>query len=99
MKTYQLFGEYCNAMMWGENPADAVRHLGELPTDGHYDRAEGKYIPGPTLRVALVLGEQDVSNSTRLNAPFRRIIIETEDGERRGLDFVEKGELRNQINQ
>jgi len=92
MKKYKLFDEFCGKELYGEDLADAILHAGALP------RQKRVVVPGtleevPPLVISSILGYEDTSQSTRGAHKFERVVVETNEGTRIGIDAYQAGEL------
>lgn len=90
---YQLFGEFCNKVIYGSSLKDALEHAGEIMRPGHYDCDFQKMIPGEVLGELSVIGVETTENSTRGIHRFERVIIQTSTGQRLSVDAINRGEI------
>ena len=90
MRKYELFQEWGGQEIYGENLADALLHATLRKADIVID---GRVLRGEEVEVASILGEEDVSSSTRGVHRFYRIVVETSRGERVAIDGMKRGTL------
>ena len=76
MKRYQLFSEFCDAILWGNDLSDALQRSGNVQKRGSYDRDTQRLIPGEVLEIAAILGMRDTSQSFRGQWRFDSAITE-----------------------
>lgn len=92
MKKFQLFSEYCNAILYGDDLSDAVTRAKEIPRPKKYQHGKIVEEPAPII-IDRAIGYENTANSTRGNASFIRLIVETVEGKIIGIDAVEGGEI------
>jgi len=85
MKKYQLFSEFCDAEIYGNDFTDALLNA-NLHKAGRWDKKNQVLIPGPEIHIVAIIGSEDTANSTRGNDKFERAIAELSDGKRISID-------------
>lgn len=84
MKKYQLFNEFSEAAVYGNNFTDAISAAQELQKPGTFEN--NIYYPGEILMIDKVIGIEDTDNSTRGSDKYERVIVQLLDGKRIGVD-------------
>jgi len=87
MKKYQLFSEYSDNEIYGDTLIDALLHAGLIPRPSTFK--DGRPLPTPPLEITKIIGVEDVSDSTRGNIKFHRVLIEDSKGIRKSIDAKE----------
>jgi len=86
MKKYQLFREWNDREIYGDDFKDALKRAGTLRRQNGYDCANEQPILGEEIYISEVVGREDVSNSKRGDYSFERLIVDTATGERIAID-------------
>ena len=93
MKKYQLFSEFCDKTIYGDDVTDAINRLQVIPRPsiGTGDARIGTriYTPQDPIIIKAVIGIEDTSNSRRGNDTYIRVIVEDTDGKVHGIDLHE----------
>lgn len=92
MKIFQLFNEFCERRIYGEDFDDALRHAGPLKRPDRPSRTSAITMDEVDPIVILkIIGHEDTSDKTRGNKKFHRAIVETDQFIRIAIDGEEIG--------
>ena len=94
MKRYELFSEYNDQILWGNDLVDALSRQKKIQKRGHFDIGTQKHIPGEIVEIKSILGTRDTSSSRRGNWEFESAVCETESGQIIEVDARVIGELK-----
>lgn len=92
MKKFTLFSEFCEISLYGRDLADAVARTKELRKPPQV--IAGNIIESEPIFIDRIIGYEDVSNSTRGNNNFIRLIAETNDLKIVAIDAMETGTIK-----
>jgi hypothetical protein len=79
MKRYQLFSEYCDRVLWGNDLVDALIRQKKIQKSGKVEN--NKHVPGEIVEIKSVVGTRDTTGSRRGNWEYESAICETESGQ------------------
>lgn len=92
MKKFQLFSEYCNAILYGDDLSDAVTRAREISKPKKYQH--GRVVEKQAqVIIERVVGYENTNASTRGGSHFLRVIVETVEGKIIAIDAVESCEI------
>jgi len=93
MKRYQLFSEFCDAILWGKDLVDALLREKKIQRSARWDKVTQAQIPGEIITIKSIMGTRDTSNSTRGQWRYESVVCETTDGQMIEVDARVIGQL------
>lgn len=96
MLKYQLFSEFCNREIYGENPIDAVNRQKTFPRPPHQEgekeygiRMIANMVPSDDLVIDHAIEIEEHPDSRRGGKEYITVLAETPDKKIIGIDMVE----------
>jgi hypothetical protein len=83
-----LFSEFNGGQFYGEDLLDAFRRVRGIRMSDGWDKVSDVPVRGREIEVSQVIGELDVTSSTRGCSPFRAVLVELVDGQVLQIDCV-----------
>lgn len=96
MIKYRLYSEFCDKIIYGTDPIDAVTRQKSFPRPRHQDgekmygnKTIANLVPTPDLQVKQALEIEDTAGSRRGSDEYIRVLAECEDGKIMAIDMKE----------